>query len=147
MSPEEKLSNKRAYHRKWQARWREENPVRSKEIAAKSRDKHRERLRLEGRETYYADVEKSRAYYRGKLAEKRKWIADIKMASGCVDCGYKVHASALQFDHLPQYEKCFSVGVATSSKSKQSILDEINKCEVRCANCHAIKTAERRKEH
>src|SRR4051812_45745868 len=111
MTPEEKLERHRAYHREWQARWRSENPQRRKEIASLSRDKNREKIRAQSRVIYYRDPTKSREYYRGKLAEKRKWIGDIKLASGCVDCGYKEHPAALQFDHLPQYRKSFNVGV------------------------------------
>lgn len=112
--------------------------------AERYRAKHRDRIRENAKVKYHADVERSRAYARSWQAAKYKFVADIKLSSGCVDCGFKASPHALTFDHLPQYEKLFNIGAAIRSKSKQAVLDEINKCEVRCANCHAIKTALRR---
>lgn len=74
----------------------------------------------------------------------RKWLADYKMASGCVDCGYKKHFSALQLDH----EGTKSVTIADARSSIGKLQKEIKdgKCVVRCANCHAIKTWERKQK-
>lgn len=135
----------REYHRQWAARWRAANPEKSRDKGRKFRAKHLERLRLNARERYRSDIEKSREYARKLQAAKYKFVADIKMACGCIDCGFKEHSAALQFDHLPQFEKKFNIGPAIRSRSKQAVMDEIAKCEVRCSNCHAIKTAERRK--
>ena len=62
----------------------------------------------------------------------------------CVDCG-EGDLRVLTFDHLPEFEKSFDVGraVSGSTRSWESILGEIAKCEVVCANCHAKRTAER----
>lgn len=108
------------------------------------RERHREKIRETAKVKYHADLGKIRAYARAWQAAKYRFVADIKLSSGCVDCGFKASPHALQFDHLPQHEKKFNIGAAIRSKSKQSVLDEIAKCEVRCANCHAIKTALRR---
>jgi hypothetical protein len=48
----------------------------------------------------------------------------------------------LEFDHLR--DKLFSVGQDLSRRSWSSILAEIEKCEVVCANCHRRRTARRR---
>jgi hypothetical protein len=47
----------------------------------------------------------------------------------------------LEFDHLR--DKCFDIGQSLPYRSWQSILDEIEKCEVVCANCHRRRTARR----
>ena len=61
-----------------------------------------------------------------------------KMFGKCVDCGitdYRV----LQFDHL--HNKQYNVSeMIHSGLSISLIKDEIRKCELRCANCHQIKT-------
>jgi hypothetical protein len=59
----------------------------------------------------------------------------------CVDCG-ETDAVVLEFDHLR--DKRFDVGAALPYRNWQSILDEIAKCEVVCANCHRRRTARRR---
>jgi hypothetical protein len=48
----------------------------------------------------------------------------------------------LEFDHLR--DKLFSVGMDLARRNWQCILDEIDKCEVVCANCHRRRTALRR---
>jgi hypothetical protein len=58
----------------------------------------------------------------------------------CIDCGEQ-DPVVLEFDHLR--DKSFAIGQALTRKSWQSI-DEIEKCEVVCANCHRRRTAERR---
>lgn len=64
------------------------------------------------------------------------------METGCVDCGYRLHPSALQFDHVPMKgRKIKEVSKFTDPKKMR---EEMKKCEIRCANCHFIKTMERR---
>jgi hypothetical protein len=73
------------------------------------------------------------------------WIGEYKLSKGCADCGYDGHFAALQFDHLPGYEKVNGLGQMVKC-SRERILKEIEKCEVVCANCHAIRTFNRRRE-
>jgi len=70
----------------------------------------------------------------------RRYLDEIKIARGCVDCGFKAHPVALDFDHV-HGEKARLVSFC---KSRESADAEIAKCEVRCANCHRIKSWERR---
>lgn len=62
---------------------------------------------------------------------------------GCVDCG--IHDPlVLQFDHV-RGKKRASVGIlARRGTSLSTLITEIEKCEVRCANCHSRKTARER---
>ena len=81
-------------------------------------------------------------------ARKRraKWRLSgmIKKAHGCIDCGYAAHAEALQFDHIGNDKKANVSDLIRSDYGWQTILKEIDKCVVRCANCHAVMTAYRR---
>jgi len=74
--------------------------------------------------------------------EKRQAIAAYKVSKGCIDCGYNDNAFALEFDHLPGLEKKRTVASMMYS-SWDAIWAEIGKCEVVCANCHAIRTMTR----
>lgn len=62
----------------------------------------------------------------------------LKLFGKCVDCGnndWKV----LEFDHLK--DKVMNVSRMYSNHySLNKIKSEIRKCELRCANCHKIKT-------
>lgn len=78
---------------------------------------------------------------RRQRVRRRKWLSEIKLASGCVDCGYNANAAALDFDHISGV-KAFTIGPALTY-SKARLLEEIAKCEVRCANCHRVRTYDR----
>ena len=70
----------------------------------------------------------------------RRYLDSVKLERGCVDCGYREHPAALDFDHVGD-DKTLLV---SSCKSRAQADAEIAKCEVRCANCHRVKTWERR---
>jgi len=75
-----------------------------------------------------------------RATDLRRYLDSIKTERGCVDCGFSGHPSALDFDHVDG-EKLLLV---SSCKSRAQADAEIAKCEVRCANCHRIRTWERR---
>jgi hypothetical protein len=78
-----------------------------------------------------------------KYNEIRQFIDLYLKDKHCVDCGY-TDSRALQFDHIRD-KKLFNISEAPSLKtSKIKLLNEINKCEIRCANCHSIVTKIRR---
>lgn len=60
----------------------------------------------------------------------------------CVDCG-EDDPVVLEFDHVNE-QKSFNIGraVSGSHRSWAKILAEIEKCEVRCANCHRKRTSQ-----
>lgn len=72
---------------------------------------------------------------------RNRFLGRIKVKFGCVDCGYKAHAAALDFDHV-RGKKIFSVS-SGKSRSMKTLKEEIRKCEIRCANCHRIATYKR----
>ena len=73
-------------------------------------------------------------------AERRGVLDAMKLESGCVDCGYAEHPAALQFDHRDRATKAFTISEGLL-RSWAAITAEIAKCDVRCANCHAIRTS------
>ena len=66
------------------------------------------------------------------------FLARYKLAAGCFDCGYNAAPEALDFDHV-QGEKLFAVS-SNRKTSARKLIAELDKCVVRCANCHRIKT-------
>ena len=76
-------------------------------------------------------------------ARRRHWVNYIKIRSGCTDCGYNEHPAALHFDHVDRRLKVGNISELYKSSLKK-LFAEIRKCEVRCATCHAVKTAEQR---
>lgn len=79
----------------------------------------------------------------------RSIVDRIKTDRGCESCGYDAYACALQFDHLDPATKYRTrtgklVHLADMVKGGrygiETILAEIAKCRVLCANCHAVHT-------
>lgn len=67
--------------------------------------------------------------------------AEIKMKRGCNRCPYDENPAALQFHHKNADDKFMGVGrLINQGYSRQTIREEIEKCEVLCANCHRVET-------
>lgn len=75
---------------------------------------------------------------------RRLKIDEIKLQRGCADCGYNQHPAALHFDHVDPTNKTFKISTSLTRRW-DTVLAEIAKCVVRCANCHAVKTVERQR--
>jgi len=85
--------------------------------------------------------ERGRVNASSAYSKRRQEINELKMSRGCIDCGYAKHPAALQFDHVDPSSKRFRISTSMNRRW-EDVLEEIAKCEVRCANCHAVKTVE-----
>ena len=73
-----------------------------------------------------------------KYMERR--LALIQLLGGkCIDCGYNGHPSALHFDHV-RGTKIFPVSTLLVGATWAKVMEEVDKCELVCANCHGIRT-------
>lgn len=70
----------------------------------------------------------------------RAYIVTYFESHSCVDCG-ESDIVVLDFDHLK--DKREDVCRIINSYSLKSLVEEIAKCEVVCANCHRRRTASR----
>lgn len=98
------------------------------------------------RKTYNAaHYQKNKASYaasRDRSAKRmRQWFEALKDGP-CTDCSGRFPAVCMQWDHLPGTTKVAEVG-RLARLGRQAVLDEIKKCELVCANCHAIRTSDR----
>lgn len=85
--------------------------------------------------------------YAAQLAHRnrnKKLLRELLLESACVDCSNN-DIRVLEFDHLPEYKKTTEVSrmVCGSTYSWKRIKEEIDKCQIVCANCHKIRTLER----
>jgi len=99
------------------------------------------------REHYLASkqryVDQARARKQALRWERATYLLEYFASHPCTDCG-ESDPVVLEFDHLDAETKLFNVGQALAYRRWQSILEEIEKCEVVCANCHRRRTARRR---
>jgi hypothetical protein len=69
----------------------------------------------------------------------REYIAQVKQDAACADCGGKFPPACMHFDHVPERgPKLFNLG--NGDYSIEAIEAEIAKCDIVCANCHAVRT-------
>jgi hypothetical protein len=69
---------------------------------------------------------------------KRKLEAIDFLGGCCSKCGYNKNMSALHFHHEDPNKKLFSLDIRSfSNRSKELLNEEILKCSLLCANCHA----------
>lgn len=75
-----------------------------------------------------------------RVHELRKFIWNYKLTHPCIDCG-NTNPIVLEFDHIDGTSKENNVCTMVGNGYKlERIVAEIEKCVVRCANCHRIKT-------
>jgi len=98
-----------------------------------------------GREHYLANrqryIDQAAKVKRRLVRERTVYLIEYFKTHPCVDCGEQ-DPVVLEFDHLA--DKLFDISKALRDRSWQSVVDEIAKCEVVCANCHRRRTGRRR---
>lgn len=84
------------------------------------------------------------------LARKRQaWRAQARLLDEirdrpCADCGCRFEPCAMDFDHRDPGSKVSAVTRMIGRAGTARILDEVAKCDIVCANCHRLRTFERR---
>lgn len=91
----------------------------------------------------YSDPERQLQHHRDRRSKIRSAISEAKNVP-CADCGIRYPTCVMQFDHV-RGAKLLSIGSATAKIANMMVLmEEISKCEVVCANCHALRTESRK---
>jgi len=71
----------------------------------------------------------------------KNYVYEYLQNHSCIDCG-EINPIVLEFDHIIHDSKNYNICYMVCSKlSLEKLKYEISLCEVRCANCHRIKTA------
>ena len=97
---------------------------------------------LENKDYYKAKAKKTKSAQR---KWNREFVNRVKKMFGCADCG-ESNFLVLDFDHIKGDKVENIANMVHRPYSISMIKKEMRKCEVRCANCHRIKTHERRKQ-
>lgn len=94
----------------------------------------------------YGSKYRERAVERNKKIKDnlRKILLEYLSDKSCQKCGIS-DPRVLEFDHLDSSTKSFGIARAIGDTiSWEKILLEIEKCQILCANCHKIRTAEQK---
>lgn len=101
----------------------------------------KECVRMYRRKYYHPqpDFKSKNRKNRDKLLKRnRQFIHEYLSKNPCVDCGISI-IEVLEFDHV-RGEKSKNICDMVANCSLEKIQEEITKCDVRCANCHKLKT-------
>lgn len=90
------------------------------------------------KEWHQRNGKRRRAIAKQRKFEIRSWFREYKSKLKCERCGFQ-HPAAIDFHHKNREDKVSGVCyMVTEGFCKETILAEIAKCEVLCANCHRI---------
>jgi len=91
------------------------------------------------REYQKANREKAAPVVRARQVKygerNRKYVDDYLLSNPCVDCG-ESDIVVLQFDHIDRQNHRHVTYLLNTCASIKRLQEEIDKCQVRCANCH-----------
>lgn len=85
-----------------------------------------------------------------KEANKKRYLKfksfiDLQKSKPCIDCKQQYSPWIMQFDHRNPLEKKYTIAdLLNRMRSMHLIVEEIAKCDVVCANCHAERTHKQR---
>lgn len=75
------------------------------------------------------------------MAERNRAIIAEAKSVPCADCGNQYPPVAMDFDHREGETKRARIANVGTKWSVKTLLAEIAKCDVRCANCHRLRHA------
>ena len=126
-------------------------PPKQRFCSSKCREKHwvehnRARLRETVRK-YRARKAAVDGRYRDagpKAIELRAWMIELK-SKPCADCAQTFEVCCMDFDHREGTVKSNNLGTMFSNHHSRILIQaELDKCDLVCANCHRIRTRDRR---
>ena len=95
------------------------------------------------REWWVRNSERRRRQVKEHRRRLKEWHNAIKATTPCADCGRTFHPAAMTWDHLPGTDKVTEISHLIRAGKTLQAKNEILKCELVCANCHAVRSYER----
>lgn len=119
-----------------------QNHERKKESALNYYNNNKEKIRIKQKLSPKTKIFRDTANAKSHLVFRN--IIEPYKNKPCADCNQNFPMCVMQFDHTRGIKK-FDISRG-KGKNKSILLEEIEKCDVVCSNCHAIRTCERDKK-
>lgn len=130
--PYKDLEKKREYDRKRAREKRQADPEKNREYCKNYYSKNKEKLKKQIDEARKTRISKGKEIIRG-----------LKNAP-CLDCGNFFHPEVMDFDHVRGIKLHNVSWMVGQGMALSRILEEIEKCDLVCSNCHRLRTWSRR---
>lgn len=88
------------------------------------------------------EIERAKKNDRLRTTILKQNVLNYLTTHPCVDCG-EADPIVLEFDHVRGIKHWSISNMVVQAYGWSNILNEIDKCDVRCANCHRKRTAQR----
>lgn len=129
----------RTYSNQWRNEKYATDPVYRKQVNVKSLERYEDVIKNSPEK--YTEFKESTKHAQRRLRERRQELRKkLQQAIGgkCVDCGITDYR-LLDFDHKDPKTKLISISQSLNL-SFDDLLVETKKCDLRCPNCHRLKT-------
>lgn len=103
----------------------------------------REYQKRYGKKHYAANKQK---YVDQAAARRKKLTEEVRLLKSkpCADCGEEYGWWIMQFDHIDPSNKQGDISFLVNRCARKKVMEEIEKCEVVCGNCHLDREHKRR---
>lgn len=91
---------------------------------------------------YHTNPDTCKEQSKRTRAKFRQKYLDLFKDKCCLDCG-NTNPIVFELDHRDQDSKVMEVSLMVGRSSWKALLEEFEKCDIVCANCHRIRTAKR----
>lgn len=90
---------------------------------------------------HLGEGQKEKYHARGRSTKtKRRTIVNSYKDKPCMDCGVKYPPFVMDFDHRDPSKKVAGINELIKTGTMDQVIDEIEKCDVVCSNCHRVRT-------
>lgn len=91
----------------------------------------------------YKDKEYQKLFKRRHYDVQRAALDAIKASTPCHDCGQRFPHYVMEFDHARGTKKLNISSMCSRRIDGPTVVEEIEKCDLVCANCHKVRSYNR----
>lgn len=106
-----------------------------KRYDASTRETRCRRCKTEARISANGPVKMPLSYSRERIRKRKQERVDY-LGGKCIVCGYNKCIGALDFHHREPASKLFNLSDKLQTGLTKEITEELDKCDLLCANCH-----------
>lgn len=95
-------------------------------------------IRKDSKKGFSSQCKKCHVQYMTQNHQKSRLLLVERFGGKCMRCGFNEEPLVLQFHHRDPSQKEFKISETVRLNIDEKLLNECNKCDLLCPNCHAI---------